>query len=145
MQLYRVKLNEGHLAKPDQMAGEYLGNYSTIDPALYTKSEAQKKANMFGGTIEPFGKNYAIDELKVIQLNRKDISNHLLRELNGRQVFIDTDSDLCEFMYYGDVFDGILGEHTEQTLLSFNQDVIDELLALQEICGEYQYVMLTGV
>jgi hypothetical protein len=108
-------------------------------------SEARKKARAFGGSTEPFGKNYAIDELKVIQLNRKDISKHVLRELNGRQVFIDTDSDLCEFMYYGDVFAGILGEHTEQTLLSFNQDVIDELLVLDSLCGDYQYVMLLGI
>ena len=145
MQLYRVKLNEGHTAHPDQVAGEYLGNYSTIDPALYTRGEAQKKAKVFGGTIEAFGKNYAIDELKVIQLNRKDISNHVLRELEGREAFKDVDDDLCEFMYYGDVFAGILGEHTEQTLLSFNQGVIDELLVLDTLCGEYQYVMLTSI
>ena len=145
MQLYRVKLNERHTAKPDQMAGEYLGNYSTIDPALYTKSEAQKKAKMFGGTPEPFGKNYAVDSVKSIQLVSKDISKHVLRELEGREVYRDTDNDLCENIYYADVFAGILGEHSEQTLLSFNQDVIDELLVLDTLCAEYQYVMLTSI
>lgn len=145
MQLYRVKLNEGHTAKPDQIAGEYLGNYSTIDPALYTKYDAQKKAKVFGGTPEPFGKNYAINELKVIQINKKDISKQVLRELEGREAFRDADNDLVEFMFYGDVFAGILGEHTEQTLLSFNQDVIDELLVLDSLCGEYEYVMITSI
>ena len=145
MQLYRVKLNEGHTAKPDQIAGEYLGNYSTIDPALYNKHEALKKANMFGGTVEPFGKNYAVDYQNIIQLNRKDISNHVLRELSGREAFKDADPELDEYMYYGDVFAGILGEHTEQRLLSFNQDIIDELLVLDTLCCDYQYVMLTTI
>ena len=145
MQLYRVKLNEGHLARPDQVANGYLGLYETIDPALYKKGEAQRKAQMFGGTIEPFGKNYAIDEAKIIQLNKKDISDHVLRELEGREAFRDADPDLYEFMYYGDVFAGILGEHSEQTLLSFNQGVIDELLVLDNLCAEYQYVMVTTI
>lgn len=145
MQLYRIKLNEGHTANPDQVAGEYLGCYETTDPALYTRGEAQKKARMFGGSIEPFGKNYVIDEQKIIQLNRKDISKHVLRELDGREAFRDTDEDLNECMYYGDVFAGILGEHSEQTLLSFNQDVIDELLVLDTLCTEYQYIMVTSI
>ena len=58
MQLYRVKLNDGHSAKPEQIAGGFLGHYSTIDPALYTEREAKKKAKMFGGSIEKFGIEY---------------------------------------------------------------------------------------
>ena len=77
MQLYRVKLNEGHTAKPDQIAGEYLGGYANIDPMLYTRSEAHKKARMFGGTIEPFGRDYTVDELKVIQIPKAQLSQDI--------------------------------------------------------------------
>lgn len=152
MQLYRVKLNEGHTANADQVSGKYLGTYKSVDPALYTKKEAEKKAKMFGGTAEPFGKNYPMSEAKIIQLNKKDISDHVLNELSGREAFRDTDPDLDECMYYGDVFAGILGEIDEvieQELLirvaKDTQKVIDELLVLDAICGEFQYVMLTTV
>lgn len=145
MQLYRVKLKEGHTARPEHVVNGYLGNDSTIDPDIYELQEASKMAEWFGGEIEPFGRNYPMGRLKVIQLNKEDISKHVQRELDGREAFRDADPELDERMYYGDVFQAILGEHSEQTLLSFNQDVIDELLVLDKICAEYQYVMLTKI
>lgn len=143
MQYYRVKLKEGHTARPEHVVNGYLGNDATIDPEIYDLKEANKMAGWFGGEIEPYGKNYPMGELKVIQLNKTDISKHVLRELDGREAFRDADPDLDECMYYGDVFQAVLGENAEQTLLSFNQDVIDELLVLDKLCGDYQYVMLT--
>lgn len=145
MQYYRVKLLEGHTAKPEHVVNGYLGNDNTIDPSIYTLHEAHKMAEWFGGEIEPFGKNYAIDDVKVIQIRRNDLSKQVLRELTGREVFTDTDSDINECIYYGTVFEIILGENSEQTLLSFNQDIIDELLVLDTLCGNYQYVMLTEI
>jgi hypothetical protein len=152
MQLYRVKLNEGHTAKPDQIAGEYLGGYAKIDPMLYTHMEAVKKARMFGGTIEPFGKNYTIDKLQVIQIPKAHIGKALINELQGREVFIDTDNLLEEVMYSSDVFEAILGEQYEsfehQTLIRIGKEhqvLIDELLVLDEICKDSQYVMFTSI
>lgn len=152
MQLYRVKLNEGHTAKPDQIAGEYLGGYSKIDPMLYTHMEAIKKARMFGGTIEPFGKNYSIDKLQVIQIPKSHIGKALINELKGREVFIDTDNLLEEVMYSSDVFETILGEQYEafehQTLIRVGKEhqvLVDELLVLDEICKDSQYVMFTSI
>lgn len=152
MQLYRVKLNEGHTAKPDQIAGEYLGNYSTIDPALYTRAEAHKKARMFGGSIEAFGRDYTVDELKVIQIPKAQISQALVNELQDREVFVDTDYGLQEAMYSSDVFEAILGEvseSVEQELLirvgNQTKLLIDELLVLDAICKDSQYVMLTSI
>ena len=152
MQLYRVKLNEGHTAKPDQIAGEYLGNYSTIDPALYTRAEAHKKARMFGGSIEAFGRDYTVDELKVIQIPKAQISQALINELQHREIFVDTDYGLQEVMYSSDVFETILGEQYEyfekQTLIMVGKEhqvLVDELLVLDEICKDSQYVMFTTI
>lgn len=152
MQLYRVKLNEGHTATADQVAEGYLGNYATIDPALYTRGEAQKKAKMFGGSIEPFGRDYTVDELKIIQIPKAQLSQFLINELQDREVFVDTDYGLQEAMYSSDVFETILGEVTEgveQQLLirvgKQTQLLIDELLVLDTICKDSQYVMLTSI
>ena len=49
---YKVKLKEGHKAKPDQITPMgYLGNGEK--EFTYSKGEANKKARMFGGTVEP--------------------------------------------------------------------------------------------
>lgn len=152
MQLYRVKLNEGHTAKPDQIAGEYLGGYANIDPMLYTRSEANKKARMFGGTIEPFGRDYTVDKLKVIQIPKAQLSQALINELQGREVFLDTDNLLEEVMYSSDVFETILCEQYEyfnkQKLIRVGKEyqvLVDELLVLDEISKDSQYVMLTTI
>ena len=47
---YKVKLNEGHTARPDQVSTTgYLGNESS--ESIYTRGEALKKARMFNGKI----------------------------------------------------------------------------------------------
>jgi hypothetical protein len=152
MQLYRVKLNEGHTARPDQIAGDYLGGYETIDPMLYTRREATKKAKMFGGSIVPFGRDYHLNELKVIQIPKAQLSERLLNELRDREVFTDTDNMLEEVMYSSDVFEAILGEQYEyfekQTLIRVGKEhqvLVDELLVLDEICKDSQYVMITSI
>jgi hypothetical protein len=152
MQLYRVKLNEGHTAKPDQIAGDYLGGYANIDPMLYTHMEAVKKARMFGGSIEKFGRDYTIDKLKVIQIPKVQLSQALINELKNREVFIDTDNMLEEVMYSSDVFETILGEQYEyfekQTLIRVGKEhqvLVDELMVLDEICKDSQYVMFTTI
>ena len=152
MQLYRVRLKEGHTARPDQIAGEYLGNYATIDPMLYTHMEAVKKARMFGGSIEPFGRDYTIDRLQVIQIPKAQLSQTLINELQGREVFLDTDNLLEEVMYSSDVFEAILGEQYEafehQTLIRIGKEyqvLVDELMVLDEICRDSQYVMFTSI
>ena len=150
-QLYRVKLNEGHTAKADQVAKGYLGDYSTVDPALYSKGEAQKKAKMFGGKVEAFGKAYHLNELSIVQIPNEQLSQKLLDELKDRECFVDTDNDLNEVLYSADVFEAILGEVDEyiemQGLITWGsyQPFIDELLVLNELSREYQYVMITSI
>jgi len=152
MQLYRVKLNDGHSAKPEQIAGGFLGHYSTIDPALYTEREAKKKAKMCGGSIEKFGIEYTVNKINVIQIPKSQLSQVLIDELNGREVFEYTDTQLGELIYCSDVFEAILGEKyeyfDEPRLTWFDsqsQKLVDELMVLSEISADTQYVMITTV
>lgn len=145
MQLYKVKLNEGHKAQPDQVTNGYLGYAGDLE--LYTRGEALKKAIAFNGKIEKHGKNYTVNELKVIQLAKQELSPAVQRELEGREVYTEAYDDTAipaEPIYYGDVFAGILGEETEKPkrLQVHGESLIDELLVLDNICANYQYVMV---
>lgn len=145
MQLFKIKLLEGHKAYSDQIAGEYLGNNSTIDPALYTYRKALIEAKKVGGVIEKHGREYTTNKMSIIQLNKSELSDAVIRDLNGREAFKDADPDLNEFIYYGDVFAGMLNEHLEKSEIYFNQDTIDELLILDTLCGNFEYIMLTMI
>ena len=140
MQLYKVKLNEGHKAQPDQVTNGYLGYAGDLE--LYTRGEALKKAIAFGGKIEKHGKNYTVNEVNIIQLAKEELSPAVRNELRDREVYVDTVDDMNEPIYYGDVFATILGEVTETVRTANTPEVIDELLVLDNICAKYGYVMV---
>ncbi len=139
MQLYKVKLNEGHTAKRDQIYGTYLGDDDGL--ALYTRGEALKKARMFGGSIEPQGRNYITAKLNILQLSRNELSTEALLELNKRHVMVDKLS--VEMMYFGDVFSTILTENYDRPLnqrLTF--DCEEEIRVLDHMSHDFEYIML---
>lgn len=140
MQLYKVKLNEGHSAKPDQNIDGYLAESGMM--CLYTRGEAIKKAKAFNGKIEKHGKNYTVNETSIVDLSKQELSPAVLRELEDREVYVDSDDDINEPIYYGDVFATILGEETEKEKLLQNHaaSLIDELIILDNICAKYDYV-----
>ena len=100
----------------------------------------------------PVGRNYTIDKLEVIQIPKTQLSQTLINELKDRETFIDTDNLLDEVMYSSDVFETILGEQFEyfgkQNLIRVGKEhqvLVDELMVLDEICKNSQYVMLTSI
>jgi len=139
MQLYKVKLNEGHTAKSDQVINGYLASFPN-ELGIYTRGEALKKAKMFGGKIEKYGKNYTISKDSIINLSKKELSPAVQRELNGRELYEDTSSTFNEPIFFGDVFAAILGDITETVRTANTPEVIDELLVLDNICASYEYV-----
>lgn len=141
MQLYAVKLNEGHKARPDQQFDGWLGD-SYIE--FYTRGEAIKKARMFGGSIKPMGKNYTVKPLKVLQLSKKDIHKVIVQKLKGMEAFKDTE-EIGEPLYYGDIFEQIIGEVSEITKMkgtTFPQNFEMELQVLNTLCINADYIML---
>lgn len=109
---YKVKLLEGHSARPDQVSNTgYLGNEES--ETIYTRGEALKKARMFKGKIEPVALSKALRTVSMTQINEDALSDWVVRQLRGREAFEDTDSELGEKIYTGDVFETILCEYAE--------------------------------
>lgn len=109
---YKVKLLDGHNARPDQVSNTgYLGNEDS--EAIYTRGEALKKARMFKGKIELVGLSRALSTVTMTQIPEDALTDWVVRQLQGREMFEDTDSTLNEKIYSGDVFEAILGEYAE--------------------------------
>jgi hypothetical protein len=141
MQLYAVKLNEGHKARPDQQFDGWLGS-GYIE--FYTRGEAIKKARVFGGSIKPMGKKYTVKSLNVLQLSKKDIHKVIVHKLKGMEAFKDT-QEIDEPLYQGDVFETIMGEISEITKIkgtTFPPNFELELTVLNNICINADYIML---
>ena len=140
MQLYKVKLiNPGQTKPEDNLNGYLAYNYELC---LYTRGEAIKKARAFNGKIEKHGKDYTVNETSIVDLSKQELSPAVLKELEDREVYVDSDDDINEPIYYGDVFATILGEETEKEKLLQNHaaSLIDELIILDNICAKYDYV-----
>ena len=114
MQMYAVKLNEGHKARPDQQFEGWLGEEEIC---LYTRGEAIKKARQFGGSIKPYGKKFTVKSLTVLQLSKKEIDDVIVRQL---EVFEENK-----------ITGGKLPDVLEQ-----------ELTVLNNICINADYIML---
>ena len=109
---YKVKLNEGHTARPDQVSTTgYLGNESS--ESIYTRGEALKKARMFNGKIVLVELSRYLNKVTTTQIPQTALSEWVVRQLQGREMFEDTDTDLGERIYSGDVFEAILCEYAE--------------------------------
>lgn len=143
MQVYKVKLNKEHFIKKEYVVDGYIG--SEVEPGkiqLYTRSEAIKKARVFGGKIEAHGKKYTISSAKILQLAKSELGDDIINELRGREVYQDHETDNNP-IYYGDVFEAILGEDSEKPLskrMSFT--TCEDITVLDIMSSHYQYIML---
>jgi hypothetical protein len=143
-QLFRVKLNEQHTATNEQIKDGYLANFDEI--CLYSRSEANKKAKVFGGKVEPFGKKYHTGtDCKMLLLPQSELSQKLRNELNGRESFIDTDEQLGEQIFGADIFDAILEELDGVSNITgrISNELIEELTVLSVLSSNYQYILTT--
>lgn len=142
MQVYRVKLLEGHTVEPHQIVNGYLGNvFDSGKPELYTRGAAFQKAKTFGGKAERFGKQYITSEVSGIYLDIDNINPAIQRQLRGRELY---ENNLEPFsLFDGSVFEAILCENEEfeeSNTFKFSKEVIEELEVLDKICGLYDLI-----
>ena len=140
---YKVKLKDGHSARPDQITTTgYLGIEKS--EAIYTRGEALKKARMFGGKIEAVPLSSVFSTVSITQIPENALLDRIVKELRGREMFTDTDSNLDEKIYSGDVFEAILGEfgEMEDTPLYPQEKVMKQLDELSQMI-DTEYVQLT--
>lgn len=117
-------------------------------PMYYTRGEALKKAIMFGGgklVHEPL--SGVFNKVSMIQIPENALLHEVVEELSGREMFNDTDEDLGERIYSGDVFSQILEEILQREDTGFSpvpQKVIDQLNFLSQVC-DAEYIQITMV
>lgn len=142
MQLYRVALMHPSRVEPDQNVRGYLGHNG--ETCLYTRGEAIKKARVFGGKIEKYGKDYVANELKMIQLSKQELSPEVQRQLDGLEAYMDFDDEPIKKIYFGDVFQLILNTMSETDSPAISPDHMHELIVLNNICASYEYLLIVS-
>ena len=77
----------------------------------------------------------SFDVVSVTDIPKSSLLPGVLKELRGREMMSDTDFDLDEKLYSGDVFEAIAGELAEMegSPLLPPQEVIDEIDNLAEV------------
>lgn len=85
-----------------------------------------------------------ITKLSIIQIPENAILDRIVRELRGREMFVDTDEDLGERIYSGDVFETILNEfgEMEDTPMYPPKKVMEQLVELRDLI-DTEYVQIT--
>jgi hypothetical protein len=142
---YKVKLLDGHNARPDQVSNTgYLGNEES--ESIYTRGEALKKARMFKGKIELVGLSKALTKVSMTQIPQDALADWVVRQLQGREMFEDTDTELAEKIYSGDVFEAILCEYAEleDSPLYPQEKYMKQLDELAQMV-DTEYVQLTNI
>lgn len=144
MTKYRVKLIDGHKAKPEQNVDGYLGdngeNVVIPLPLTYTRGEAIKKAAAFKGKIEKVETTVHIVPMRIGRISKEALVWGVEKELNKiLPEFKDTNKELAERIFTGDVFDNILNgvDNLDEKAIAQLQELVNEF-------REYEYVLVTG-
>jgi hypothetical protein len=138
MQVYRIKLGEGHTAEANQVSKDgFLCDENGI-PYLYSAERARLKAKRFGGKREKFGKKYTTSVVRVIQFDIREFSEKTLEYLQANVAYTHS-AGIGNFMCYANVFDELLEQG------SIPEDIQDELKQLAYICLHYDYVQVLAV
>lgn len=81
----------------------------------------------------------------IAHLSSDKLTNRIVRELHGREIYISNEFTFVENVFYGNVFEGILGEVGENdTFDPFDEESLAILEKLSELI-DTNYVMVTFV
>jgi hypothetical protein len=85
--------------------------------------------------------------VSMTQIPESYLTKETLKALNGREAFSDTDQDLDEKIYTGDVFEAIFCEEMENGGSPFRIRDEATLLQLEELAREVttEYVQITKI
>lgn len=139
MQMYAVRTCKKGVNKKGIVDGCIANKANEV--MIYTRGEAIKKAKLFVGKIEKYGKNYTVTDSKSIQLSSKELSGLVVSAMMNMpeiKAFVDVDSYVNETIYYGSVFQEILNVQNENTSL----EIIQELRTLAAMCSNFSYIHL---
>lgn len=142
MKKYKVKVLDPSKLLPSQTTNGYLSSAGAIQ--MYTRGEAIKKARAFNGKMELVGLSTVLSEVRMIQIPENALLDAVVKHLKGREAFKDTESDLDERIYTGDVFEAIASEYAEvrgKGIPDQYQKVLDQLDELATLI-DTEYVQI---
>ena len=87
-----------------------------------------------------------LHKVSMTQIPENALLDRVVNELKGREMFVDTDEDLGERIYSGDVFEAILNEfgEMEDTPMYPPKKVMEQLAELAELI-DTEYVQITMI
>ena len=86
-------------------------------------------------------------KLSVVSIPENALLHGVVKLLEGREAFKDSDDTLDEKMYAGDIFEDIaseLAQHPDGHMFKPQQKVLDQLDELAELVSE-DYVLITKI
>lgn len=130
-----------------ETVSKILGREVTLD-------EAKTFANVQFGVLAAYLKDKnrttksGLDVIQVVDIPVENLSKGILKELSDRELFIDTDEDLGEQIFSGDVFEAVAGEQAElpeNSSLRLSPEDIKRIDELAEELGEYELIRITKI
>jgi hypothetical protein len=140
--MYKVKIKEPEKIPNQVTVDGYLKFYETNEPYLYSRGQAIKKANWFGGKIEKVEPIPTI-ESSLIELSANDLLFEVRELIRNNEVF--TGKELGSYIFNCDIFVNIrlALQRTAETDKEFKPkpEVITQLVQLSQVCTT-EYVLV---
>lgn len=86
--------------------------------------------------------------IQVVEIPVSYLRKGVLKELSGRGIYIDTDEELNEEIYSGDIFEQIAGEQAEipeNSPLKMSTEDLKQVEELAEELGEYELIRVNKI
>jgi len=81
--------------------------------------------------------------LKMVQIPKEYLHTSILRQLDGREVYKDTDTDINDVVYDGTVFETIDCEQAEvPKLLKIPKEALKQVAELAKQMGKIDYIQV---
>ncbi len=143
---YKVKLLNGHTAKPTQIVNGYLGNsFNDGKVEKYSRGEAIKKAHMFGGVTEKIERTVLVKETATITLDENSLIFGVELLLKSWIPTFLNGSDKTQVIYKASVFQDILNDNSKllkEASTIASDKVLNQLEELVDITANYDYVII---
>jgi hypothetical protein len=86
--------------------------------------------------------------IQMVEIPENNLSKRILKELSGRENFIDADTDLGEQIFAGTVFEDIACEQAEMPLnspLRLSDEDLKRIDELAEELGEFELIRINKI
>lgn len=119
-----------------------------------TLDEAKTFANVQFGVLAAYLKDKdkttksGFDVVQMVDIPVENLSEGILKELSGRESFVDADEDLGEQIFSGDIFETVACEQAElpeNSPLRLSPEDIERIDELAEELSEYELIRITKI